>query len=285
MLEWKPLQEVLSLQLRDGSFPYQQKTPTAQPTFWALHIMERCGMKVGDEPVAQAIAYMTDNHLKKGALSYTSGGSGILPCYIGVVTRDIIRMGGLNTPLVEMSIQWLVNHQRFDHKETKAGGRKTWQYKAVDNYGCWDSVSCYHGVVGALQALTVIPVEHRSCEVLEAIGSALNYLKIHRVYKKSSKDKSLFKHMTQFFTIGDYRSDLLDVLEGIADADPTLIHKDWVYCAVKDIETITTDGQILLVKNYGKKLMEHLPFEQIGKPSRFLTYQWLSICHKFGLYP
>jgi hypothetical protein len=32
-LAWPPLQEVLELQLDDGSFPYRQKTPTAQPTF------------------------------------------------------------------------------------------------------------------------------------------------------------------------------------------------------------------------------------------------------------
>ena len=285
MLEWKPLQNVLALQLANGSFPYAQKTPSAQPTFWALHLMERCGMNVKDEPAARAMTYLTDNHLKKGALSYTSGGSGILPCYVGVVTRDLIRMGGLNTPLVEKSVQWLVDHQRYDHKEIRAGGTKSWSYKAVDNYGCWESVSCYHGVVGAFQALAAIPLSHRPRKVIKAIDSALNYLEIHRIYKKSSNEKSLFRHMTQFFTIGDYRSDLLDVLEGIADADPTLIHKDWVCSAVKDIEAMTTKDRITLVKNYGKKLMEHIPFEPIGKPSRFLTYQWQLIRHKFGLCP
>lgn len=54
MQGWAPLQQILALQLDDGSFPYGQKTPTMQPTFWVLCLMARCGLDTGDEPVLRA---------------------------------------------------------------------------------------------------------------------------------------------------------------------------------------------------------------------------------------
>jgi hypothetical protein len=205
----------------------------------------------------------------------------VLPCYLGVVTTALIEMGALDTELVQSSLRWLIDHQRFDHKTTRAGGERTWPYKAPANYGCWDTVSCYHGVTGAFRALASIPPDCRSAEVLQRTAEAIEYLRIHRVYKKSSFDQPLFRHMTQFFLVGDYRSDLLDVLQGIADAKPTLVHQDWVRSALNDMDNLTTEGRVPLAKNYGKKLINPIPFEAIGAPSRFLTYQWLRILRIF----
>ncbi len=283
MLAWEPLRCILALQRADGSFPHRQRTPTAQPTFWALCLMERCGMEAGDEPVDRALTYLADNHLGHGAVSYTSGGSGILPCYVGVVTRAVIRMGGLDSPLAQESLEWLERHQRFDHKETLAGGSEEWPFKAAKNYGCWESVSCYHGVVAALRALAAVPPARRSSGQKERLKEAIEYLRIHRVYKRSADDRPLFRHLTQFFIIGDYRSNLLDVLEGLADADATLIREGWVAEAVRAVNDLTTDGALTLVKNYGRKLIDPVPLETVGEPSRFLTHQWLRVLQQFGV--
>ncbi len=145
MLTWDPAVPGPLTPTRDGSFPFSQKTPTAQPTFLALRLLERCGMTVEDEPVSRAIAYLTATHLRKGAVSFTSGASGVLPCYLGVVARDVIRMGGLDSQLAQTSISWLLDYQRHDHRSSRRGGAKTWPYKAVVHYRCWESVSCYHG--------------------------------------------------------------------------------------------------------------------------------------------
>lgn len=281
IFDWDALQQVLALQLPDGSFPYGQKTPTAQPTFWALSLMHRCGLSVDDEPAARALDYLTAGHLGKGALSYTSGGSGVLPCYLGVVTAAVIGMGGFDSELVQSSITWLVDHQRFDHKDTRAGGAGVWPYKAPANYGCWDTVSCYHGVAGAFRAFAAIPPENRSADVQERLAAAVEYLRIHRLYKKSTADRPLVRHLTQFFLVGDYRSDLLDMLQAVADADPHFIGEDWVRDACDDMEGLTDAGRVPLVKNYGRKLIDPIPFERVGASSRFLTYQWLRIRRTF----
>ena len=91
----------------------------------------------------------------------------------------------------------------------------------------------------------------------------------------------MFRHLTQFFLVGDYRSDLLDMLQGLADADPSLIGEKWVRSAYDDMADLAPGGQVTLVKNYGKRLIDPIPFEPIGAPSRFLTHQWLTIRRTF----
>jgi len=275
VLDWAPLKKILRLQRDDGSFPPGQKTPTAQPTFTALTLFQRCALDIDDEPVRRTVDYLTAGHMSKGAVSYTSGGSGILPCYVGTVALALIKMGAFDTELVQSSIEWLVDHQRFDTKTNRAGGEHTWPYKAPENYGCWETVSCYHGVAATFRAFAAIPAEKRSADVEMCIEQAIGYLRPRRLYKKTGKDQPLFRHMKQSFLVGDYRFGLLDMLTGIAEADPTLAEEHWVAEAVGDMESLTIDGRVVLDKNYGRKLVDPIPLEQVGEPSRFLTYQWL----------
>lgn len=279
---WAPLTRILALQHGDGSFAAAGNLADARRTFWALLLMQRCGLDVRDEPAARAIEHLDRRHRAAGAISCNTGGSGVLPCYLGVVTTALIKMGALDTGIVQSSIRWLTGHQRFDHKATRAGGDEHWPYRAPENYGCWQSVSCYHGVAGAFRALAAIPPERRTLQMRQRLDEAIEYLRIHQLYKRSRTGRPLFRHMTQAFLIGDYRSDLLDMLQGIADADPALIRQDWVQAAVDDMRQLAPDGRVILVKNYGRALINPVPFEPLGEPSRFLTYQWTLIQRTFG---
>jgi hypothetical protein len=281
ILTWGPLEKILALQSEDGSFASKGTTPEASPTFWGLCLMQRCGLDNRDEPVARAIEYLNRRHRSTGPLSHTTGGSGVLPCYLGLATTALIKMGSLDSELVQSSIQWLIEHQRFDHRTTRAGGDEPWPYRAPQNYGCWQSVSCFHGVAGAFRCLAAIPPERRTAAVCERLDEAIDYLRIHRLHQKSEIRRPLFRHMTQSFLIGDYRSDLLDMLQGIADADPDLVRQDWVQAAAADMRDLAADGRVTLVKNYGRNLIDPIPFEPLGQPSRFLTYQWTLVERTF----
>jgi len=81
-------------------------------------------------------------------------------------------------------VRWLVDHQRFDHKSTRAGGAEAWPYAAPKNVGCWDSVSGYHGVVAAGS-------HPQSPRARERLAEAIEYLRIHRGYLRSSPPKGL----------------------------------------------------------------------------------------------
>ncbi len=281
---WEPMREILALQRDDGGFRHTGKTKTSAATFAAVGLMVRCGMDLRDEALARAVDQLLDAHLKRGAVSHTTAPSGVLPCYVGVMARTLMPILGHDHPAMRSCIDYIIEFQRFDHKDTRAGGTGEWPYKAVDNYGgCWWSVSCYHGVAATFGALAAIPAEHRSDEVKDRLAAALRYLEIHRVYKRSSIDRPLFRHLTQFFLVGDYRVHLIDVLEGIADADPGLIERDWIRAAVDDVDALCLDGKVTLIKNYAKQLMDPVPLEPIGEPSRLLTLQWLRAKRAFGL--
>ncbi len=282
ILAWAPLTRVLALQRRDGSFAAAGNPADARRTFWALLLMQRCGLDARYEPVARAIEHLNQRHRTAGAVSFNTGGSGVLPCYLGVVTTALIKMGALDSETVQSSIRWLIGHQRFDHKATRAGGDEPWPYRAPQNYGCWQSVSCYHGVAGAFRALAAIPPERRSPEIRLRLDDALEYLRVHRLYKNSRTSRPLFKHMVQPFLVGDYRSGLLDMLQGVADTDPALIRQDWVRAAADDMDQLAPGGRVVLAKNYGKRLIDPIPFEPVGESSRFLTYQWTLIQRAFG---
>jgi hypothetical protein len=283
IMDWWPMQEVLERQDDTGAFAASEGgSLDARATFWALCLMQRCGLDITDEPVDAAIDYLDRHHRKQRAVSYTTGGGGVLPCYAGVTTAALIKMGAVDTDLVQDTIQWLVDHQRFDHKSTRAGGTEPWPYQAPKNYGCWETVSCYHGVAGAFRAFAALPPDHRTPVVEKRLAEALDYLRIHRLYKKSKTERPLFRHMTQSFIIGDYRSDLLDMLQAISDADPSLVNEPWVRSAVEDMRGLTVDDRVVLVKNYGKRLIDPVPFEPLGEPSRFLTYQWTVIDRTFS---
>ena len=136
-----------------------------------------------------------------------------------------------------------------------------------------------------MSALSAVPPRRRSKEIKARLGDAVEYLRIHRVYKKSASDEPLFKHMTQFFLTGGYRFHLIDVLQGLADTDRRLTRKPWVAEAVAAVDAHAINGRIPLAKNYKNELIEPLPLEPTGKPSRFLTYQWHRVKKQFGITP
>ena len=274
---WGPLRSILELQLADGGFPDHQKVRTARPTIWALVLMERCGLDISDEPVARAVDYLALRHGAGRPISYTGSPSGVLPCYAGVATRTLISLGAIEHDLVQASLEWLVEHQRFDQRALRAGGEADWPYRAPVNYGCWESVSCYHGVAGAFRAFAAVPSSLRSPAVRERLDEAIAYLRLRRLYRKSTSDKPLFRHMTQPFLLGDYRSSLLDMLQGLADADPTLAKEEWVRGSMEAMEALTDEGRVPLVRNYGRALLDEVPLESVGEPSRLLTYQWVRV--------
>ena len=111
-----------------------------------------------------------------------------------LVVAALVKMVALETDLVQTSLHWLVDHQRFDHKAGRAGGDRVWPYKAPANYGCWDSVSCFHGVAGAFQALAAVPPRLRSDEMNQRLAEAIDYLRAHHVYKNSSGERPIVRH-------------------------------------------------------------------------------------------
>jgi hypothetical protein len=191
-------------------------------------------------------------------------------------------MGGVDLPIVQGSLRWLVDHQRFDHGELRGGGTTPWANRAPANFGCWQTVSCFHGVAGAFRAFAAVPAHRRDEGISARLEDALTHLRLRRLYRHTRSDKPLFAHLVTPFLIGDYRAGLLDLLHAVADADPRLGREDWIAEAIADMTAIAPDGRVPLVRNYGKRLVSPIPLEQVGDDSRFLSLEWLEVRQAFA---
>ncbi len=278
--DWHPLKKVLDLQNSDGGFPVTQKGKPGIPTLYALILMSKCGLDCSDEPVRKAIEYIKNNHTLDGVISWNSGGSGILPCYAGVTASHIAKMSCGKNDLVNRVAEWIVNYQRFDHKEDRAGGDENWSFHGPSNFGCWQSVSCYHGVVASLALLSSIPLDFRTSEIKSRIKDALRYLEIHKVFRKTTTGEPMFRHLTNFFIFGQWRMNLLDIVEIILDAEPEIAGDQWIQDAIYEIDRHTVEGRILHKTDYRTFLDDPIELEPMGVPSFFLTLQWMKIQKK-----
>ncbi len=285
VLEWPPVQRILACQEPSGRFGAGKERSGAWPALYALRLLHKCGLGIDDEPIRRTVSWLLAEHFVKGAISLSTGGSGVAPCYLGQFLFFLIDWTGPKQTEVRRSLEWIADHQRYDHKSTRAGGEAEWPFRTPHNYGCWRSVSCYHGVVGTLLALASVPPRSRTRRGRDQLEAATHYLAIHRAYKKSADDKPLFRHTTQFFLHGNYRFHLLDVLEGLSLAGRSLAREAWVKDALSDMDTHLVDGRVPLVKNYDTKMrgLDPLPLEPLGKPSPLLTVQWLRTKKRFGL--
>lgn len=280
VLNWPPLKRIMELQQEDGGFPVTQKGKPGIPTFFALILMSKCGLDCSDEPVRRAIEYIEKNYSLNNVISWNSGGSGILPCYAGVTASHISRMSCGRNDLVNGVADWIVKHQRYDHKDTRAGGDEEWNFCGPSNFGCWQSVSCYHGVVASLSLLASIPSAFRTPEIRSRIKEALRYLEIHRVFRKTKSGEPMFRHMTNFFIFGQWRMNLLDIVETILDAEPETAAAPWLHEALEEIDRHCVEGRIIHKTEYRTFLVDPPEFESTGVPSYFLTYQWLRLLNR-----
>ena len=74
------------------------------------------------------------------------------------------------------------------------------------------------------------------------------------------------------------------MLESLAEADPALVERPWVQAALEHMGSLADEqGRVPLVTNYARRLLDPLPFEPEGAPSRLLTLQWLRTRRRFGL--
>ena len=104
MFGWPPLIEILARQRADGAFGAPGKRADARATLWALCLLRRCGCTVDDEPVARAVEALERDHVHDGVLTYLSGGSGVLPRYLGVGVAALLGLGATESPLVWASV-------------------------------------------------------------------------------------------------------------------------------------------------------------------------------------
>jgi hypothetical protein len=105
----------------------------------------------------------------------------VIPCLTGNMAWSLIKLGYLADARVKKAVQWITSYQRFDDGAARRPGG--WPYDRFEM--CWGTHTCHMGAVKALKALSAIPKRQRGPEVRRTIDSAVEYLLIHHIHKRS----------------------------------------------------------------------------------------------------
>lgn len=252
-------------------------------TAWQIMILAELGANGNNDRIRKACEFILTNSQDREsggfsmATSLRSGGglhSKVVPCLTGNMVWGLIRMGCLEDPRLRRGIDWITTYQRFDDGIEKSP--KGWPYDISDM--CWGRHTCHMGVVKSLKALAEIPEHKRTSHVNATISKSVEYLLIHRIYKRSHDLARVSKPGWRKFGFPlMYQTDILEILGilaglGIQDA------------RMQEAVDLLVSKQ----DEHGKWAMENtfnghvqIDIEQKGEPSKWITLNALRILKRY----
>jgi hypothetical protein len=252
-------------------------------TAWQLIILAELGADGNDERIKRACEFILENsqdHESGGFSIWHSarigGGrhSGVIPCLNGNMVWSLIKLEFFADSRVERGINWITKYQRFDDGNVHVP--KGWPYDKATS--CFSKHSCHMGVVKALKALAAIPANKRSDDVKRTIDSAVEYLLIHHIHKRSHDLSRVSKPgWLKFGFPLMYQTDILEIL-GILTA---LGYKDERMQEAVNLvlSKQDTEGKWILENTFNGRFQTSI--EQKGKPSKWITLNALRMLKRF----
>lgn len=277
--------KILSKQNSGGYWetPERFYTSKYKGTVWQLIILAEMGTDEKDERIRKACEFILENSQDResGGFSMwssakTGGGrhSGVIPCLTGNMVWSLIRLGYLKDPRVQRGIHWITTYQRFD--DGIAHPPKGWPYDRATS--CLGKHSCHMGVVKALKALTELPADKRSKEVMKTIEKGVEYMLIHHIHKRSHDLSRVSKPgWLRFGFPLMYQTDVLEIL-GILTK---IGYRDKRMQEAIDLVTAKQDkeGRWKLESTFNGRFQTNI--EQKGKPSKWITLNALKMLKRF----
>ncbi|MGC2205007.1 MAG: prenyltransferase/squalene oxidase repeat-containing protein [Thermoplasmata archaeon] len=149
-------------------------------THWIAAVLADLGMSRGDARVRKAAERILDRYGRDGEespLDYRPGRGGEI-CVTGMVARTLIRLGYLDHPAVQRTIDWIVRTQRSDggsnHSRSRAGTLDAWE---------------------GLAALAEVPEDRREEGVHRSIERGAEFFLRHRLLEEGKETlRSLVTH-------------------------------------------------------------------------------------------
>jgi hypothetical protein len=291
-----PVKKILSKQNPDGSFLTQkmaQKSQALDPkngyqpkykgTIWQTIFLVQLGADPKDPRIKKLCEYILNTNyypeIEVIGVNFMHSERGIttFPCYAGNMVWALSKLGFYKDYRVKNTIKWLLKYQRFDDGDFKTPD--TWPYRGRKDR-CFGKHTCYVGCTQALQAMTVIPKKDRNKEVNDFIEKAIDFVLLHKLYKKSRGKERLIKKEYEFLMFPAYYYD--DVLE---------ILNSLIFFKVRD-KSMDSAIKFVLDKRQpsGKWLLERTiqpssmlaKFEEKGSESKWITFRVLSMLKKYN---
>ncbi len=252
-------------------------------TVWNLLLLAELGADGSHPKVKAACEFILSHSWEASSGGFSTGesrrtgkalGNLVIPCLTGNMVFALIRLGYLDDPRVQKSIEWICTYQRTDD-----GAFSPPQGEMYDRYrDCWGAHSCHMGVAKTLKALAAIPEKSRSQLTQEKLDALVEYFLKHHIYKRSHHLDTISKPgWTRFGFPLMYQSDILELLDIMASLH---IHDPRLQEAIELVkDKQLANGTWKLANSFNDRLL--VPSEEKGKPSKWITLRALRVLKEY----
>lgn len=142
--------------------------------------------------------------------SLTGNRDNLLACHNAMITTILIKMEYDNQGEIDRGINWILDYQSVER-----GKKCTWT--GADLFtrfgGCMKKTPCFYGVVKSMIALS----EYRkrfggSKKIKVKLNQGLEYILMHKVFKRLSVDKPITPSILENFYPYTYKSNIIETL-------------------------------------------------------------------------
>ncbi|MDO9546493.1 MAG: hypothetical protein Q7J07_07060 [Pelolinea sp.] len=285
-----PVLEILSKQNTDGYWvePGSGYSPKYTSTVWSLIMLAQLGADRSDKKVQKACDYILEHtRAKQGCFSVTATQSGAVHCLQGNLAAALLELGMQDDPRLWGAIDWMARSITGDGFGSVAEKNIVPHYmrSGISGPGFLCSANdlqpCAWGAVKAAMALSKIPMEMRSPEIIKAInvcktflvGKDPAYAEYPHPYAKNPSG-SWFKFGFPVFYVTDLLQNLSSLLGlGLAGDERLQDAVDLVESKQDHL------GRWEMEYTYNSKTWVHI--EEKNQPSKWITYRALSVLKKY----
>jgi hypothetical protein len=297
IMQHGPAADILARQNEDGGFMtpemvgqygYEVAKTGYQPkknSIWQLLTLAQLGVDRDDPRVKKLCEYVLDHNYNPGRkviginVKRQAGVDfWLLPCFVSNMVWSLSVLGYHDDDRVQDSIQWLLRYQRFDD-----GGFRTpdeWPYRGKRDR-CFGRHSCFSGVTRSLKAMAAIPVSRRDAEVNKFIGRAVDFVLMHRLYRRNHSEWEPIRPEFEMFSFPVLHYD--DVIEIVDTLQGLGVRHEAVDEGLQFIlGKRKPDGRWKLGYTTSRS-STYANFGQRGKPSKWITLRALKILKNAGM--
>ena len=293
-----PVSDILSRQNPDGGFLTKDMVgrygeavaltgyqPKCKATTWQLLFLAQLGADGGDARVKKLCEYVLEHNYSRERrvfgieikYRYTVGFFAP-PCFVSNMVWALSTLDCRRDYRVEDSIRWLLQYQRFDD-----GGFSTpdeWPYRGkLDK--CFGQHTCFSGCTHALKAMIVVPPEDRTTEMQRFIKRAVEFILLHRLYRRShGTGVPIRKEYTLLTFPLSYYDDIIstvDALQQLGVTDPAVDEALELIISKR-----TPNGRWKLDYTPGRSSV-YANFGARGRESKWITLRALKVLKNAGL--
>jgi len=277
---------LLQMQNDDGSWgnPERFYTDKYKGTVWNILLLAELHADGNDPRVKKACEFILSHSFEPGLGGFstlyskkTKSGlsSNVIPCLTGNMVFSLIRLGYLDDPRLQKSIEWIVSYQRMDdgiYEQPLEPG-------SLHLKACFGSHTCFMGVVKALKALSEIPENRRTDQIKTKIQLLAEFILKHHIYKKSHNLEEVSK--PGWLRLGFplmYQTDILEILDILTSIN---MKDDRMKEAIDIIQSKSINDTWILENSYNGKMLAEI--DEIGKPSQWITEKAKRVLNAYGM--